>query len=91
MFCWDAGDALVFQGQLQAYGAIAVGLHTGRRKLPWHYRRPNAVATTWHARLLALNAERYAGEVAQGRHGGNGKLKRGAAPASGAKRRGRPP
>ena len=28
-------DALDFQGQLQAYGAI-----TGRRKLPWRYRWP---------------------------------------------------
>ncbi|MEB3352917.1 MAG: type IIL restriction-modification enzyme MmeI, partial [Cyanobacteriota bacterium] len=33
LFFWDAGDALDFQGQLQAYGAI-----TGRRKLPWRYR-----------------------------------------------------
>jgi hypothetical protein len=30
LFFWDANDALDFQGQLQAHGAI-----TGRRRLPW--------------------------------------------------------
>jgi hypothetical protein len=38
LFFWDAGDALDFQGQLEAYGAIS-----GRRKLPWRYRWPDAV------------------------------------------------
>jgi hypothetical protein len=38
LFFWEAGDALDFQGQLQARGAI-----TGRRKLPWRYRWPDAV------------------------------------------------
>ena len=40
--------------------------------------------------LLALNAERYAEEVAQGLHGKGGR-KPAADPAAGAKRRGRPP
>jgi hypothetical protein len=63
LFFWDANDALDFQGQLQAYGAI-----TGRRKLPWRYRWPDAVRDDVLARLLALNAERYAEEVALGMH-----------------------
>lgn len=63
LFFWDAGDALDFQGQLQAYGAI-----TGRRKLPWRYRWPDVVRDDVLARLLALNAERYAEEVAMGLH-----------------------
>jgi hypothetical protein len=63
LFFWDAGDALDFQGQLQAYGVI-----TGRRKLPWRYRWPDAVRDDVLARLLALNAERYAEEVALGLH-----------------------
>ncbi|MFM7547420.1 MAG: SAM-dependent methyltransferase, partial [Cyanobacteriota bacterium] len=83
-FFWDPGDALDFQGQLQAYGAI-----TGRRKLPWRDRWPDAVRDDVLARLLALNAERYAEEVAQGLHGKAGK-KPAADPAAGGKRRGRP-
>jgi hypothetical protein len=63
LFFWDAGDALDFQGQLQAYSAIS-----GRRKLPWRYRWPDAVRDDVLARLLALNAERYAEEVAMGLH-----------------------
>ena len=58
LFFWDASDALDFQGQLQAYGAI-----TGRRKLPWRYRWPDTVRDDVLARLLALNAERYKEEV----------------------------
>jgi hypothetical protein len=65
LFFWDAGDALDFQGQLQAYGAI-----TGRRKLPWRYRWPDAARDDVLARLLALNAERNQEEVDQGLHGG---------------------
>jgi hypothetical protein len=68
LFFWDAGDALDFQCQLEAYGAIS-----GRRKLPWRYRWPDAVRDDVLARLLALNAERYAEEVAQGLHGKVGK------------------
>ena len=64
LFFWDANEALHFQGQLQAYGAV-----TGRRKLPWRYRWPDEVCDEVLARLLALNAERYAEEVAQGLHG----------------------
>ena len=63
LFFWDAGEALDFQGQLQAHGAI-----TGRRKLPWRFRWPDAVRDDVLARLLALNAERYAEEVAMGLH-----------------------
>jgi hypothetical protein len=85
LFLWDAGDALDFQGQLEAYGAI-----TGRRKLPWRYRWPDVVRDDVLARLLALNAERYAEEVAQGLHSKGGK-KAAAAPAAGGKRPGRPP
>jgi len=66
---------LISKGQLQAYGAI-----TGRRKLPWRYRWPDAVRDDVLARLLALNAERYAEEVALGLHSKGGK------PAAGAKR-----
>jgi len=84
LFFWEAGDALDFQGQLQAYGAI-----TGRRKLPWRYRWPDAVRDDVLARLLALNAERYAEEVAQGLHG-KGSKKPAADPTTGGKRRGRP-
>jgi hypothetical protein len=63
LFFWDAGDALDFLGQLEAYGAIS-----GRRKLPWRYRWPDGVRDDVLARLLALNAERYAEEVAMGLH-----------------------
>lgn len=86
LFFWDATDALDFQGQLQAYGAI-----TGRRKLPWRYRWPDAVRDDVLARLLALNAERYAEEVALGLHSKGGKkTSKAAVSAGGAKKRGRP-
>ena len=61
LFFWDAGDALNFQGNLQACGAL-----TGRRKLPWRYRWPDAVRDDVLARLLALNAESYAEEQLHG-------------------------
>ena len=61
LFFWDPNDALDFHGQLQASGAI-----TGRRKLPWRCHCPDTVRDTVLARLLALNAERYAEEVALG-------------------------
>jgi len=86
LFFWDADDALDFQGQLQAYGAI-----TGRRKLPWRYRWPDAVRDDVLARLLALNAERYAEEVAQGLHSKGAKQAINPAGSSTGKRRGRPP
>ena len=88
LFFWDAGDALDFQGELQAYGVI-----TGRRKLPWRYRWPDAVRDDVLARLLALNAERYQEEVDQGLHGG-GRGRGGGSSSGGSgtgRRRGRPP
>ena len=84
LFFWDAGDALDFQGQLQAYGAI-----TGRRKLPWRFRWPDSVRDDVLARLLALNAERYEEEVAMGLHRKGGK-QAAKAVTGGGKRRGRP-
>jgi len=88
LFFWDAGDALDFRGQLEAYGAIS-----GRRKLPWRYRWPDAVRDDVLARLLALNAERYEEEVRLGLHSKAAKQTAKAAGAGGAsgKRRGRPP
>jgi hypothetical protein len=87
LFFWDALD---FQGQLQVYGAIS-----GRRKLPWRYRWPDAVRDDVLARLLALNAERYAEEVAMGLHSKGAKQAAKASraaggSAAGGKRRGRP-
>ena len=57
--------------------------------LPWRYRWPDAIRDEVLARLLALNAERYAEEVAQGLHTKNSKKGSGQA-APGSKRRGRP-
>ncbi len=88
LFFWEAGDALAFQRQLQAHGAI-----TGRRKLPWRYRWPDAVRDDVLARLLALNAERYEEEVTLGLHSKGAKQAARAAKAGstpGGKRRGRP-
>jgi len=84
LFFEEASDAASFQNQLQAFGAIKSG-----SKLPWRYRWPDNVRNDILARLLALNAERYAEEVAQGLHGKAGK-KAAADPAAGGKRRGRP-
>jgi hypothetical protein len=87
LFFWESGDALDFQGQLQSYGAIS-----GRRKLPWRYRWPDAVRDDVLARLLALNAERYEEEVRLGLHSKAAKRAAKTATADGAsgKRRGRP-
>ena len=84
LFFWEADEALDFQGQLQAYGAIKAS-----RRLAWRYRWPDAVRDDVLARLLALNAERYAEEMARGLHSKGGRK---AAPevAAGGKRRGRP-
>jgi hypothetical protein len=76
---------MAFDSQLRSCEAIK-----GRKKLPWRYRWPDAVRNDVLARLLALNAECYAEEVAQGLHGKGGK-KPSTAPAAGGKRRGRPP
>jgi hypothetical protein len=87
LFFWDTNDALAFQGQLQACGAIS-----GRRKLPWRYRWPEAVCDEVLARLLALNAKRYEEEVALGLQGKGGKAPKAmAAGGRTGKRRGRPP
>jgi hypothetical protein len=84
LFFWDANDALDFQGQLRAAGAVKA-----KKRLPWRYRWPDSVRDDVLARLLALNAERYEEEVAMGLHS------KGAKPAAraggGGKRRGRPP
>ncbi len=85
LFFWEAGEANAFEAQLRAFGAVK-----GRKKLPWRYRWPDAIRDDVLARLLALNAERYAQEVAQGLHGKEGKTEA-TTPATGAKRRGRPP
>ncbi len=68
------------------------------KKLPWRHRWPDAVRDEVLARLLALNAERYAEEVAQGLHSKGAKAGKAgpagatvAAVAPGGKRRGRPP
>ena len=76
------------RGELQTPGAI-----TGRRKLPWHYRWPDNVRDDVLTRLLALNAERYAEEVALGLHSKGAKqaAKATAGGRAGGKRRGRPP
>jgi len=78
------------RGERQATGAI-----TGRRKLPWRYRWPDSVRDDVLARLLALNAERYAEEVALALHSKGARQAARAAKAAGAaagtKRRGRPP
>jgi hypothetical protein len=88
LFFWEAGDALDFQAQLRASGAVK-----SSRRLPWRYRWPDAVRDDVLARLLALNAERYEEEVRLGLHNKGAKqAAKGAAAAGGAagKRRGRP-
>lgn len=61
---------------------------SSKKKLPWRYCWPDAMGEDVLARLLALNAKRYA-EAAQGLHSSKKK----AAKTSGksGKRRGRPP
>ncbi|MXX08923.1 MAG: N-6 DNA methylase [Synechococcus sp. SB0667_bin_8] len=84
LFFRNAEDAVAFQAQLKAHGAISA-----KKKLPWRYRWPDAVRDDVLARLLALNAERYAEEVAQGLH--SDKKKSGEARGKPGRRRGRPP
>ncbi len=86
-------EACNFQAQLRHHGLVKAN-----KKLPWRHRWPDAVRDEVLARLLALNAERYAQEVAQGLHSKGAKAgkagRAGAAAeavAPGAKRRGRPP
>jgi hypothetical protein len=87
LFFWEANEACAFQGQLQA-------ITGSRRKLPWRYRWPDAVRDEVLARLLALNAKRYAEEANLGLHtGGRSRASANgsAAPAGRGKQRGRPP
>jgi hypothetical protein len=93
LFFPTASEACNFQGQLRHHGLVKVS-----KKLPWRHRWPDAIRDDVLARLLALNAERYAEEQAMGLHskgakggktGGTGASA--AAVAPGAKRRGRPP
>jgi hypothetical protein len=65
LFFWDPDEACAFAAQIRAYGAVK-----GKKKLPWRYRWPDAVRDEVLARLLALNAERYAEEQVQGGPGG---------------------
>ncbi|MCP9859456.1 MULTISPECIES: Eco57I restriction-modification methylase domain-containing protein [unclassified Cyanobium] len=86
LFFWEPDEACAFEAQVRAYGAVK-----GKKKLPWRYRWSDDVRDDVLARLLALNAERYAEEVAQGLHGKGGKkAAKVAAIAGGAKKRGRP-
>lgn len=73
LFFWDANDALDFQGQLRAAGAVKA-----KKRLPWRYRWPDSVRDDILARLLALNAERYEEEVAIGLHSKGAKKTAGA-------------
>ena len=68
LFFWEPDEACAFEAQVRAYGAVK-----GKKKLPWRYRWPDAVRDDVLARLLALNAERYAEEVVLGLHGKGGK------------------
>jgi hypothetical protein len=89
LFFWEPDEAGAFEAQVRAYGAVK-----GKKKFPWRYRWPDAVRDDALARLLALNAERYAEEVVLGLHGKGGKQAAKASRAGGAaggKRRGRPP
>ncbi len=77
----DSGE-LFFASEPEAVSFDrALRAATGSKsKLSWRYRWPDAVRDDVLARLLALNAERYAEEVALGLHS------KGAKPAAGAKR-----
>lgn len=81
LFFLKASDAMDVENQLRTHGAIE-----GKKKLPWRYRWPDEVRDDVLGRLLALNAERYGEEVAQGLHS---KGKKTTGTASG-KKRGRP-
>jgi type I restriction-modification system DNA methylase subunit len=85
MFFWEPDEACAFEAQVRAYGAVK-----GKKKFPWRYRWSDDVRDDVLALLLALNAERYGEEVAQGLHGKGAKKAAGPAAPVG-KRRGRPP
>ena len=82
LFFPTATEPCSFQAQLRGYGAVK---HS--KKLSWRHRWSDAIREDVLARLLALNADRYAEEQAMGLHskggkagktGTSGKLKRGA-------------
>jgi hypothetical protein len=64
LFFDTASEACAFQSQLRQYGAVKPS-----KKLPWRHRWPDEVRDDVLARLLALNAERYAEEQASGLQG----------------------
>jgi hypothetical protein len=68
LFFPTASEACSFQAQLRRYGAVKPS-----KKLPWRHRWPDAIRDDVLARLLALNAERYAEEEARGLHSKGGK------------------
>jgi hypothetical protein len=68
LFFPTATEACSFQAQLRRYGAVKPS-----KKLPWRHRWPDAVRDDVLARLLALNAERFAEEQAMGVQGKGGK------------------
>jgi hypothetical protein len=61
LFFATASEACAFQSQLRQYGAVRPS-----KKLPWRHRWPDEVRDEVLARLLALNAERYAEEQERG-------------------------
>jgi hypothetical protein len=83
LFYQDASEAVEFE---QRWKLLA----DTDASLPWRYRWPDDVRDDVLARLLALNAERYAEEVVMGLHGKGAKKAAGPAATAG-KRRGRPP
>jgi hypothetical protein len=68
LFFPTATEACNFQAQLRRYGAVKPN-----KKLPWRHRWPDAIRDDVLARLLALNAERFAEEQAMGVQGKGGK------------------
>ncbi|MFZ9735434.1 MAG: type IIL restriction-modification enzyme MmeI, partial [Burkholderiaceae bacterium] len=82
LFFDTASEACAFQSQLRQYGAVKPS-----KKLPWRHRWPDAVRDDVLARLLALNAERYAEEQERGLKAKGAKARAG----GGGARRGCPP
>lgn len=72
LFFDTASEACAFQSQLRQYGAVKPS-----KKLPWRYRWPDEVRDEVLARLLALNAERFAEEQETGLHGIGAKARAG--------------
>jgi hypothetical protein len=68
LFFPTATEACSFQAQLRRFGAVKPS-----KKLPWRHRWPDAVRDDVLARLLALNAERFAEEQVMGLQGKGGK------------------